>query len=382
MRLTIPYCDFHTALAHAKQHGVIDEFRRSELSCGAIECQILSSEKIRVMEGMIEANARAICQLRRQFGRFGHTVVQAFHDVSSDINMLRRATEESFRILNDNVDHLHGDVTIISDSLNHLKAGLVFKKRVEAVGNLLSGILNALSFGIAGSAIQATLALSVARIVDFGSIVHIRNAVSFTASTETDSLTVDDRRTLLDMATAINDMGTEALSDKKLDDALDKRSSVFLIAAAAVAAFPEEIGYADFNTDSNAQQADTPKTRDGLDPPMQDVVFESPPPSGERSLRNDDPIESAEWGEVLEALETKVEDELGNDTASTMPAKVAYLFFANRGSQRREHFLFIVKRTLKYRLHALGANPDTANADAAQFFINQVRLLTVNSTTT
>lgn len=179
---------YHTALDYTKAEGIIDEFCRAVLSCASIECQILNSEKIKVIEGMTSANARAICQLRRQFGAFSRTVIHAFQQVDSDVEMLRQATKKSFETLNKNVEMLHGDLTSVSDSLNALKAGFVFKRRIEVVGNLVSGILNALSFGIAGNAVQAALALPVARIVNFGNIVHIRSAVSFASTTDGDAL--------------------------------------------------------------------------------------------------------------------------------------------------------------------------------------------------
>jgi len=383
---------FHTAIYHAaldytKTEGIIDEFRRTVLSCGSIECQILNSEKIKVMEGMIASNARAICQLRREFGTFGRTVIHAFNQVSSDVDMLRQATKESFEKLNTNVDMLHGDITMVSDSLNALKAGFVFKRRVEVVGNLLAGILNALSFGIAGNAIQAALALPVARIVDFGNIVHIKSAVSFTSTTEADALDREDQTTLRDLVQSINGMSTEAFSERKLDDALNKRNSVFLIAAAAFSAFPVGIGTIELGAegqDSNpAPPSDTKSERTNVsmpDPPITEALVVRIPSvdhlenstRGESTLTSNDEdlTETPEWEEILEALEEKVEAEQAN-------ALTAYRYFENRGSENREHFLSIVKRALKNRLKAIknGETLDKANANAANFFIKKVMLL-------
>ena len=73
---------------------------------------------------------------------------------------------------------LEANVEAINKSVNRLKEGLKRKLAVESCVGFMSVILNTVSFGVAGSALQGAISVTVGSIVDFGDISHIREVAS------------------------------------------------------------------------------------------------------------------------------------------------------------------------------------------------------------
>ena len=73
---------------------------------------------------------------------------------------------------------LEANVEAINKSVNRLKEGLKRKLAVESCVGFMSVILNTVSFGVAGSALQGAISATVGSIVDFGDVSHIREVAS------------------------------------------------------------------------------------------------------------------------------------------------------------------------------------------------------------
>ena len=76
------------------------------------------------------------------------------------------------------IEGLEANVEAINKSVNRLKKGLQRKLAVESCVGFMSAILNAVSFGVAGTALQGAISVTVGSIVDFGDVSHIREVAS------------------------------------------------------------------------------------------------------------------------------------------------------------------------------------------------------------
>merc|ERR1712154_554676 len=59
-----------------------------------------------------------------------------------------------------------------------LQKGIIFKHKVEAATGMMSSALNAVSFGVLGSAASGAMKLAINSIVDFGDVSHIQDVVN------------------------------------------------------------------------------------------------------------------------------------------------------------------------------------------------------------
>ena len=71
---------------------------------------------------------------------------------------------------------LDGNLRALHTSDESMKAGLRFKMRTEVTICMLGAIVNAISMGVGGSAIQVFNVI-VNRIVDFGDALYIRAVI-------------------------------------------------------------------------------------------------------------------------------------------------------------------------------------------------------------
>jgi len=58
-----------------------------------------------------------------------------------------------------------------------LQKGIIFKHKVDVVTGMMSSVLNAISFGVLGSATSGAMQLALNNIVDFGDISHVQEVV-------------------------------------------------------------------------------------------------------------------------------------------------------------------------------------------------------------
>eukprot|EP00562_Extubocellulus_spinifer_P022554 CAMPEP_0178624200 /NCGR_PEP_ID=MMETSP0698-20121128/7229_1 /TAXON_ID=265572 /ORGANISM="Extubocellulus spinifer, Strain CCMP396" /LENGTH=381 /DNA_ID=CAMNT_0020263303 /DNA_START=66 /DNA_END=1208 /DNA_ORIENTATION=- len=127
---------YETDLDYSVEKGIIDDSKRKELSSYATD-RVLTSDGRQLKEEMDDPR---------------WAIYRAVGELS-----------DAIKAVNDRVDDLRQDVAQVSDSVNTLHRGLLYKQKVKAVGSLVSAVLNAFSFGAAGSAIQGVMGLTLAR---------------------------------------------------------------------------------------------------------------------------------------------------------------------------------------------------------------------------
>ena len=74
-----------------------------------------------------------------------------------------------------NVETLQENIEQINTSLNKVKQGLKRKIAIETGVGVIGALLNAVSFGVAGSALQGLMNASLEEVVDFGDITHLQS---------------------------------------------------------------------------------------------------------------------------------------------------------------------------------------------------------------
>eukprot|EP00957_Ditylum_brightwellii_P124834 9515632-Ditylum_brightwellii.AAC.1 len=75
------------------------------------------------------------------------------------------------------VETLEKVTTDVVHSLQQLQRGIRLHKKVDIAVGLMTAILNAMSFGVVGSATQGILGTALNSIVDFGDLSHIQCVV-------------------------------------------------------------------------------------------------------------------------------------------------------------------------------------------------------------
>jgi len=351
---------YGTALDYSVEKGIIDDFKRKELSSDATVVRVMTSDGIKYMLKMIQANTRAILQLKEE------------------ANDLRWATYKA-------VGELREDVALVNDSLNTLREGMLYKQKVKAVGSLVSAVLNAFSFGAAGSAIQGVMGLTLARIVDFGDPANIKNALQSVTQFDMASLASEaEKITLHDTLQKCTELGVGALEDRKLDEALEEKNTVVVVAAAAAVFSSVENDAPSENKDPSATSPCEPSasTFAGLLGKESSTSEAAKSGAGAassdtktRGIADDDLLHTDDWEDILFALE----DVCLNGDADQ---KKAYTYIIREGKGYeggRDHFLALVKRSLKLRLKAKEKKGTDGDVAAAEFLVSRFALLTLDS---
>ena len=217
---------FEGVLEHAVNQSIISRNKRNTLSANATITRFLQSDTMKYIMNMIQENRTAILENRR-----------AICQIKNELDDFREATssavlelDQKIKRLNIDLHSVHNDVGRVNESLNKLRGGILFQQRVQAVGNLISAVLNALTIGAAGSAVEGVLALSISSIVDFGDAAHIVEALE---SADTTSLDYIGEMTLGETVQTCTDLAVGTLSDSKLKKALDSKNTVVVVAGAA-----------------------------------------------------------------------------------------------------------------------------------------------------
>jgi len=87
------------------------------------------------------------------------------------------ALELSMRDIHKAVRRLETNIVRVNDAFQGISRGLHRKIRIEACVGFVSAILNAFSFGVAGTAVQGIFAIAIGSIVDFGDVPHLCDVV-------------------------------------------------------------------------------------------------------------------------------------------------------------------------------------------------------------
>jgi prefoldin subunit 5 len=134
--------------------------------------------------------------------------------------------------VNKNVQNMHRDMhgmaVTINDTqaaLKKFKASLEFKRKVEAGCSLVTAVLNAVSLGSAGSALQGVLGLTLASTADFGDLAHLSGVLNEAATTIGDVSIHNMLNTGIMLA--------KGYATQKLEDALKNENAIVVITASA-----------------------------------------------------------------------------------------------------------------------------------------------------
>ena len=136
------------------------------------------------------------------------------------------------------IEGLEANLESLNKSINELKRGMKRKLAVESSVGLVGAVLNAISFGVAGFALQGAMATTIGNIVDFGDYKHIQTVVNCSNDREL----VDDFKRGKSLAENIRDSeikdvlklsldGIELTADNKLGKTLEKETPLTIITA-------------------------------------------------------------------------------------------------------------------------------------------------------
>lgn len=93
--------------------------------------------------------------------------------------------ENTVDCIQNQVDSIENTVTRICDSVNIIQDAFLKNMKVKAVTGCMAAILNAVSFGVAGSALEGAASSVMSSIVDFSDITHIKEILEQAEDAET-----------------------------------------------------------------------------------------------------------------------------------------------------------------------------------------------------
>lgn len=81
---------------------------------------------------------------------------------------------ESIRSNTARIGGLEANVEAINHSVNAIKAGIKRQMKIEATVGIICVVLNAISFGVGGSILDASISVALGSIVDYSDLAHIQ----------------------------------------------------------------------------------------------------------------------------------------------------------------------------------------------------------------
>ncbi len=279
---------YRVGLRYALSERIISQFQYDQLDVAALECDIANTDYIQAMQTMIRQNVARIDRLENAHVLFQQAVSKSMHNLIA----------------------LHQDMNCMATAINDTQAAfnkLAYKRRVEAGCSLVSAVLNAVSFGVAGTALQGILEITVAGVADFGDLAHL-SGVLMQMSIPSEMLQeIGD--------TSIHDMLEHGVSlaadhaDGKLDEVLIGENVVVVMAAsAAVFTNALELDDVDEPAKGNDPIAGSSKVHSHANEPM--VKVEAEPPSKEDLEKKRTRLENKRQRRISDA---KLAKELGQD---------------------------------------------------------------------
>lgn len=100
----------------------------------------------------------------------------------------------------------------IGEALIKLSRSIRKARRIQAVAGFMGAVLNAVTFGIAGSAVSATMNATLGSIVDFSDMRHIKQVIAESTLDASVSETLQSKLTLT----------ADALANVKIEDGMNK----------------------------------------------------------------------------------------------------------------------------------------------------------------
>ena len=151
-----------------------------------------------------------------------------------DIQRAVKANTSSIKGLEGDIRALQKNIETVNDSLNKVKLGLKRKMDIESSVGFMGAVLNAVSFGAAGSALQAVAATTMADIIDFSDFTHMQEIAESVGYGDV-FVEVRDTVSETDLAGAIG-VGLSTVEDSSednLEKAVSEKSPMVVIAAMA-----------------------------------------------------------------------------------------------------------------------------------------------------
>jgi hypothetical protein len=158
---------------------IITQFQLDQLDVASLECDIAHTDYIQAMQMIIRQNAARINRLENSLAMFQQAVVTSVRELQQNVIAVNKNVQNMHR-------NMHGMAVAINDTqaiLKKFKASLEFKRKVEAGCSLVTAVLNAVSLGSAGSALQGVLGRTLASTADFGDLAHLSGVLNEAATT-------------------------------------------------------------------------------------------------------------------------------------------------------------------------------------------------------
>ena len=212
---------YRVALRYSLSEKIITQFQLDQLDVASLECDIAHTDYIQAMQMIIRQNAARINRLENSLAMFQQAVVTSVCELQQNLIAVNENVQNMHR-------DMHGMAVAINDTqaaLKKFKASLEFKRKVEAGCSLVSAVLNAVSLGAAGSALQGVLGLTLASTADFGDLAHLSGVLNEAATTIGDVSIHNMLNTGIMLA--------EGYATQKLEDALRNENAIVVITASA-----------------------------------------------------------------------------------------------------------------------------------------------------
>lgn len=160
---------YKVILDKAEQDGIIDPYLKHLYDNDAEVARMQRAPFIQNIVEAVHSNTGRIEGLEATV----QSLSRRIENLITTVESLSRRIEHNEA----NIEAIQSNVEAINDSVNALKEGIRRKHRIEACTSFVGAVLNALSFGVAGSAVKGALDVTLGAIVDFGDVTHIQSIV-------------------------------------------------------------------------------------------------------------------------------------------------------------------------------------------------------------
>jgi archaellum component FlaC len=172
---------YKLALDKAKDDGIIDDLKSYELDANATVTMVENADFIKKMQVDIQNNAARNSDMERGIKNMCNALSEEFqclHSTVKDLNCSIQHLKNETDVMGEAVDVVRNNVDAVHNNQNQLRTAMLRKLRVESGVAFASIILNAVTLGAAGPALQGFANLSICSIVDFSDLAHVRKVLT------------------------------------------------------------------------------------------------------------------------------------------------------------------------------------------------------------
>jgi Ran GTPase-activating protein (RanGAP) involved in mRNA processing and transport len=243
---------YKLALDKAEDDGIINDLKRHELEANATVTLVENADFIKKMKQDIQYNADRNSEMERGIKNMCNALSEEFKSLNHNVQQLRRDTT----MMGEVVNAVRHNVEVVDNNQNQMRNALVRKLRVETGVAFVSTILNAVSFGAAGPALQGIANLTMGYIIDFSDLAHVRKVLNSEMTESVESIAISD----------VIEWGLETAEERanmQLTEAIKTQDTAFMITKAATilslycetgsedAALPSQVGFSTGEPPSN-----------------------------------------------------------------------------------------------------------------------------------